>query len=109
MAFEEFKNRCPECGEEIRNCKIESGSFRCPKCGCEYVRNWQHWIIGGVPFAACFLWVLFSIARGKHPGSAIIYVCVAVCAVAIFLAPGEYSVVKHGQDVDDSRDEHDAA
>jgi len=108
VASEEFKNRRPECGEVIRNRKTESGSFRCPKRGCEYVRNWRHWIIGGIPCVACFLWMIFSGACGKYTGSGIVYFCIALCMVALFLAPDEYSVVKHGQDFDDSRDEHGA-
>ncbi len=51
----------------------------------------------------------FSGACGKYSGSGIVYFCIALCMVALFLAPDEYLVVKHGQDFDDSRDEHSAA
>jgi hypothetical protein len=61
MAFVEFKNFCPECGEQIALTKAVNGNFRCPACGCEYRRNWRAWILVGVPGIAYGVLVIGSL------------------------------------------------
>ena len=109
MAFEEFKNYCPECGAKIKNRKVATGRFRCSKCNCEYVRHWRTWLIVGIPWLAFFLWMIGSVAYQKFPGRGPMYLCAGICVLILFLAPNEYRVVKHGDDYDEFSKQNDDA
>ena len=107
MAFETFRNYCPGCGEQIKPSKNADGRFACPKCGCEYVRNWRRYIYCGGPL---FLWLggmgVFAAIKRFPPQGLVIWGGI-VCGVLLFIFPDEYTVVKPGRDQEEAGDERD--
>ncbi len=108
MAFEEFKNFCPECGERMALIKAPNGNFRCPACGCEYRRNWRTWILLGIPAIAWGVFLLGSlpgVGFWKAPLGAVLLS--GAVMVVLFWTWGhrDYRIMEHGRESVDPGDE----
>jgi hypothetical protein len=108
MAFEEFKNFCPECGERITLMRVANGNFRCPACECEFKRNWRVWLMLGVPAVAWGVFLLGSLPglRFWEAPLGAVFWSGAVLFAAFWIWGGkEYLIVQHGRELVDSADE----